>query len=323
MEAFFDYLRTRRPGKPLAVSTARNYQNDLRLFLDYVTDARYGWPTTCSERFDRAPVQLLHEWNTVTHTSEYEGAAERRPLTYDEVQALFDAADGRVEAIRKRRRKGSLAALRDAMVLKAVYAYGLRRQEAGSPWHRPRRRGPGTALWISLHAAPRPHHPRRDHRRRRCGTQYRWAQPAFAAQSRSTAARAAESKRGALDYQPDSQHNTVALPRPGTRTTHPVRIPRPTATTSRLRRPRQPQQRPSCPGLRPAGIRPRRPHRHKHQQRHTVDRIRQTRLARLHRVPHADLTAPRSTAMDQRDHHELGAVIAPLHIRRQMRRADE
>ncbi|MEU2374277.1 phage integrase N-terminal SAM-like domain-containing protein [Streptomyces misionensis] len=208
VEAFFDYLRTRRPGKPLAVSTARNYQNDLRLFLDYVTDARYGWPTTCSERFDRAPVQLLHEWNTVTHTSEYECAAERR-------------------------------------------------------------------------------------------------------------------KRGALDYQPDSQHNTVALPRPGTRTTHPVRIPRPTATTSRLRRPRQPQQRPSCPGLRPAGIRPRRPHHHKHQQRHTVDRIRQTRLARLHRVPHADLTAPRSTAMDQRDHHELGAVIAPLYIRRQMRRADE
>ncbi|MDW4901341.1 tyrosine-type recombinase/integrase [Streptomyces californicus] len=130
LEAFFDYLRTRRPGKPLAVSTARNYQNDLRLFLEYVTDTRYGWPATCSERFDRVPVQLLHEWNTVTHTSEYEGAAERRPLTYDEVQALFDAADGRVENIRTRRRKGSLAALRDAMVLKAVYAYGLRRQEA-------------------------------------------------------------------------------------------------------------------------------------------------------------------------------------------------
>ncbi|MFD3554478.1 tyrosine-type recombinase/integrase [Streptomyces goshikiensis] len=130
VEAFFDHLRTRRPGRPLTVSTARNYQNDLRLFFDYVTDARYGWPATCRERFGRAPVQVLHEWNTVTHTSGYEGAAERRPLTYDEVQGLFDAADGRVEEIRKRGRKGSLAALRDAMVLKAVYAYGLRRQEA-------------------------------------------------------------------------------------------------------------------------------------------------------------------------------------------------
>nr|WP_307082240.1 tyrosine-type recombinase/integrase [Streptomyces canus] len=130
VEAFFDDLRTRRPGRPLAVSTARNYQNDLRLFSDYITDTRFGWPSTCNERFGRAPVQLLHEWNTVSHTSEYEGSAERRPLTYDEVQTLFDAADGRVEEIRARRRKGSLAALRDAMVLKTVYAFGLRRQEA-------------------------------------------------------------------------------------------------------------------------------------------------------------------------------------------------
>ena len=46
----------------------------------------------------RCPVQILHEWNTVAHVTEYEGRPRRRPLTYDEVQALFDAADGRVEA---------------------------------------------------------------------------------------------------------------------------------------------------------------------------------------------------------------------------------
>jgi site-specific recombinase XerD len=46
------------------------------------------------------------------------------------VQALFDAADGRVEEIRARHRKGALAAQRDAAILKSVYAYGLRRQEA-------------------------------------------------------------------------------------------------------------------------------------------------------------------------------------------------
>ena len=33
-------------------------------------------------------------------STEYEGRPGRRPLTYDEVQALFDAADGRVEEIR-------------------------------------------------------------------------------------------------------------------------------------------------------------------------------------------------------------------------------
>lgn len=103
---------------------------EVEAFFDYITDTRYGWPSTFNELFGRAPGQLLHEWNTITHTSEYEGAAERRPLTYDEVQTLCDAADGRVEEIRARRRKGSLAALRDAMVLKTVYAFGLRRQEA-------------------------------------------------------------------------------------------------------------------------------------------------------------------------------------------------
>ncbi|MFF7167333.1 tyrosine-type recombinase/integrase [Streptomyces sp. NPDC008086] len=128
VEAFIDHLRSRR--RKFAVSTGRNYQNALRMFCEYATDARYGWPVRCLERFGQAPVQNLHEWNTVTHSSEYEGDAGRRPLTYDEVQALLDAADARVAEIRSRRRKGSLAALRDAILLKTVYAYGLRRQEA-------------------------------------------------------------------------------------------------------------------------------------------------------------------------------------------------
>ncbi|MFD5327976.1 hypothetical protein [Streptomyces sp. NPDC127092] len=75
------------------------------------------------------PAQILHEWNTVSHTSDYEGSPRRCPLTYDEAQALFDAADGRVEEIRARRRKGALAGLRDAAASKTVYAFGLRRQE--------------------------------------------------------------------------------------------------------------------------------------------------------------------------------------------------
>ncbi len=128
VEAFFDQLRA--GARPIAVSTARNYQNVLRMFCDYVTDPRYGWPAACVERFGVAPTQVLHEWNTIAHVSEYEGRPGRRPLTYDEVQALFDAADARVEEIRARRRKGALAAQRDSALLKTVYAYGLRRQEA-------------------------------------------------------------------------------------------------------------------------------------------------------------------------------------------------
>jgi len=115
---------------PIAPSTARNYQNTLRMFCDYLTDPRYGWPARCLQQFGAAPQQLLHEWNTIAHVTDYEGQPGRRPLSYDEVQALFDAADGRVEQIRARRRKGALAAQRDAIVLKTVYAFGLRRQEA-------------------------------------------------------------------------------------------------------------------------------------------------------------------------------------------------
>ncbi|MEV6317674.1 tyrosine-type recombinase/integrase [Streptomyces sp. NPDC051776] len=128
VEAFFDHLAS--GARPIAVSTARAYQNALRLFMDYVTDARYGWPLACQERFGETPVQVLHEWNTVTHVADFEGQPGRRPLTYDEVQALFDAADTRVGEVRARGRKGVLAAMRDAALLKTIYAYGLRRSEA-------------------------------------------------------------------------------------------------------------------------------------------------------------------------------------------------
>lgn len=128
LEAFFAGLLS--GAKPITVSTLRQYQTDLRLFLDYLTDRRYGWQGECERRFGQAPMQLLHEWNSVEHVTDNEGSAGRRPLTYDEVQALFDASDAAVETIRGQGRKGALAAHRDAVLLKAVYAFGLRRSEA-------------------------------------------------------------------------------------------------------------------------------------------------------------------------------------------------
>src|SRR5215207_1666315 len=127
VEAFIDDLRS--GPQPIVVSTARGYLNDLRMLLEYLTDPRYDWPSLCRERFGRAPRQVLGEWNTIVHASAFEGQPGRRPLSYDEVQALFDAADGRVEAARAQGRKGGLTAQRDAALLKAVYAFGLRRQE--------------------------------------------------------------------------------------------------------------------------------------------------------------------------------------------------
>jgi site-specific recombinase XerD len=117
-------------GRRPAMSTIRSNETQLRLFMEFVTDGRYGWARACDERFGTAPQQIFHEWNSVVHRSDFEGRPGRRPLSYDEVQALFDAADGRAAQIRKRRRKGALAAMRDAALLKTVYAFGLRRRES-------------------------------------------------------------------------------------------------------------------------------------------------------------------------------------------------
>jgi len=112
-----------------APSTIRGYHLSLRMFCDYVTDARYEWPKVCRDRFGQVPEQVCHEWNTVAHINNYEGRPGRRPLTYSELQQLFNFLDDRVDSIARSGRKGSLSALRDAQVFKTAYAFGLRRNE--------------------------------------------------------------------------------------------------------------------------------------------------------------------------------------------------
>jgi hypothetical protein len=55
----------------LARSTVRSYQHAIRHFLDYVTDARYGWVEECARRFDTHPVQICSEWNMAVHATDY------------------------------------------------------------------------------------------------------------------------------------------------------------------------------------------------------------------------------------------------------------
>ena len=117
-------------GNGHAHATIRSYQGALACFLDYLTDARYGWAAECEARFGTHPVQVCHEWNTAVHAADYEGRPERRPFTRAELQAFFDFADERVAAVRQLGRKGWLAAFRDATLFKVTYAWGLRRREA-------------------------------------------------------------------------------------------------------------------------------------------------------------------------------------------------
>jgi integrase/recombinase XerC len=112
-----------------AHSTVRSYQGALGCFLDYVCDPRYGWVSECEQQVGARPGQIVHAGNSAVHVADYEGRPARRPLTRVELQALFDAADDRVERIVAAGRKGWLAAFRDATLFKVCYAFGLRRRE--------------------------------------------------------------------------------------------------------------------------------------------------------------------------------------------------
>ena len=111
-------------------STIRSYEGSVAAFLDYICDPRYGFSKVCEERVGMAPTQICHEANTATHVADYEGRPERRPLTRDELQLLFDVADDAVADIASTGRKGFLPAFRDATLFKVIYAWGLRRREA-------------------------------------------------------------------------------------------------------------------------------------------------------------------------------------------------
>lgn len=115
---------------PIAKSTVRQYQQTLAMFCDYLVDGRYGWGPECVDRFGTHPAQICHEWNTLAHSSAFEGRPGHRALTRQEVQRLFDHADAQVERAAAEGRKGWVAAFRDAALLKTIYAFGLRRREA-------------------------------------------------------------------------------------------------------------------------------------------------------------------------------------------------
>lgn len=117
--------------KHLAPSTIRGYQTDLRLFSEYITDGRYGWALACEEAFGpgRHPVPICHEWNTIAHLNDYEGRPEARPFTREELQRFIDYADDQVDRAVTAKRKGALAAYRDATLFKVIYGWGLRRTE--------------------------------------------------------------------------------------------------------------------------------------------------------------------------------------------------
>jgi hypothetical protein len=102
-------------------STIRNYHDAIRSFDNYLTAPQYRWAEECDTRFGTHPVPICFESNTAAHLVDYEGNAERRPMTREELQRFFDYADDRVDRAIRSGHKGALTAYRDATVFKVIY----------------------------------------------------------------------------------------------------------------------------------------------------------------------------------------------------------
>lgn len=123
-----------------AKSTMRNFHDAIRSFESYILSPHYGWVQECEARFGTYPVRICFESNTTAHLLDYEGDPDRRPMTREELQRLFDYADDRVEQAIRLGRKGALSAYRDATVFKVIYGWGLRCTETSkldvTDWYR-------------------------------------------------------------------------------------------------------------------------------------------------------------------------------------------
>lgn len=126
VEEFFGDLRS---VKRVAHTTLRSYQSALRAFTTYISHPDYGWNRVCEQLFGTHPAQVFFEWNTAPHVQEYDSRPTKRPYTREELQTLFDHADGEVERVAKAGTKGWQAAYRDATMMKLAYSYGLRFNE--------------------------------------------------------------------------------------------------------------------------------------------------------------------------------------------------
>lgn len=123
---YFDHLRG---VANVSQETARAYQSDIALFCRYATSEHYEWNQTCGRMFGTTMSQIITDINKARHTQESTMRPEKRAFTVQELQEFFDFADTEVERIFRSRRKGALAAWRDAVAFKVCYGWGLRHDE--------------------------------------------------------------------------------------------------------------------------------------------------------------------------------------------------
>jgi hypothetical protein len=98
----------------LISSGTRQYQTDVKLFLDYATDPAYDWNEHCGRLFGTVFAQVITEFNITEfnrakHVQANDARSLKRPFTLVELQQFFDLADLEPERILNAGRKGALA----------------------------------------------------------------------------------------------------------------------------------------------------------------------------------------------------------------------
>lgn len=124
-----EFFGDQRAERGSTHSTLRCYQNALRMFCSYICHPDYGWDGLCERLFNAFPAQVCFEWNTARHVQDSERRPKKRAFTRRELQDFFDRADDEVTRIAESDRKGWRAALRDSVMFKTAYAWGLRMNE--------------------------------------------------------------------------------------------------------------------------------------------------------------------------------------------------
>ncbi len=125
-DEFFAHLRG---VQNLSHNSVRAYQTDVKLFLEFAGDPLYEWNDRCGQLFGTVFSQVVTDINRAHH-AQATGEASKRPFSMSELQEFFDLADLEPERILNSGRKGALAAWRDAVMFKTIYAWGLRHNEA-------------------------------------------------------------------------------------------------------------------------------------------------------------------------------------------------
>src|SRR5579871_1544682 len=152
-EAMLRGWRAQQTARGLREDTIAPRERLVRRFLAFTNEYPWNWgsadveewtqslvaerrlaPSTiraCQTEFGPGahPVPVCHEWNTIAHLNGYEGRPEARPFSRQELLLFLDYADDQVDRAVRARRKGALAAYRDATLFKVIYAWGLRRTE--------------------------------------------------------------------------------------------------------------------------------------------------------------------------------------------------